>query len=80
MSFYTMAFVGMAPFGSLLSGTFGPLDRRATDGNANGDVLCDWGDLVRFAPANDTQAHPPNLRGPRVLPPADAVIQDSVAR
>ena len=64
MSFYTMAFVGMAPFGSLLGGQPGPLNRRAEDGDADRDVLRGWSDLVLFAPADDSAADPANLRGP----------------
>ncbi len=33
MSYYTMAFVGMAPFGSLLAGWMANLMRRALDGD-----------------------------------------------
>ena len=58
----------------------GQLDWRAEDGDANRDVLRNRSDLVRFEPADDSAAHSAHLRDLGIVPPADAVIQDSVAR
>jgi MFS family permease len=80
MSFYTMAFVGMAPFGSLLAGSLANLIGAPKTVMLTG-TCCVIG-AIWFAS---------NLRMIRrlirpiyvdlgIVPPADAVIQDSVAR
>jgi MFS family permease len=80
MSFYTMAFVGMAPFGSLLAGSLANLIGAPKTVMLTG-TCCVIG-AIWFAS---------NLRMIRrlirpiyadlgILPPADTVIQDSVAR
>jgi MFS family permease len=64
MSYYTMAFVGMAPFGSLLAGALA---------HAIGAAHCDCQRrglhpgraMVLVAPAKTTQADAPDLRAPR---------------
>ena len=80
MSFYTMAFVGMAPFGSLLAGSLANLIGAPKTVILTG--TCCVAGAIWFAS---------NLRMIRrlirpiyvdlgIVPPADAVIQDSVAR
>lgn len=80
MSFYTMAFVGMAPFGSLLAGSMAHVIGAPKTVMLTG-TCCVIG-AIWFA------AHLKMIRrlirpiyaDLGILPPADAVIQDSVAR
>ena len=65
MSFYTMAFMGMAPFGSLLAGSACSRHRRATDRDVQRSVLHRRRDLVRQASAADTNARSTDLHGSR---------------
>src|SRR6202044_1355273 len=80
MSFYTVAFVGMAPFGSLLAGTFAHAIGAPRTVELSG-AFCIAG-AAWFAsrlPAIRKLIRP-IYRNLGILPPVNAVIQDSVGR
>ena len=62
MSYYTAAFVGMAPFGQPAGGGDGALDRRAADGDVHGVVLHCGRGLVLDAAAGDSAGDAAGLR------------------
>jgi MFS family permease len=56
MSYYTMAFMGMAPFGSLLAGTMAHADRRANHGDCERSRGCAAGRGVVHHTATSAEA------------------------
>lgn len=80
MSFYTMAFVGMAPFGSLLAGSLANLIGAPRTVMLTG-ACCVAGAIWFFSHLRTIRRLiRPIYTDLGILPPADAVIQDSVAR
>ncbi len=79
MSFYTMAFVGMAPFGSLLAGSLANLIGAPKTVMLTG--TCCVAGAIWFAShlRMIRRLIRPIYMDLGILPPADAVIQDSVA-
>ncbi len=53
MGYYTMAFFGAAPFGSLMAGALGAAHRRSPHGHADGRMLHRGRRLVHLAAAED---------------------------
>ena len=63
MSYYTMAFMGMAPFGSLLAGTMAQRLRRALHRHRQRLGRPARRSLVLHPPARHPRRHPPHLSG-----------------
>jgi MFS family permease len=80
MSFYTVAFVGMAPFGSLLAGGLAHLIGAPYTVMFSG-AFCVAGAAWFAARLPSIREHiRPIYRDLGILPPVNAVIQDSVGR
>ena len=69
MSYYTMAFVGMAPFGSLLAGALAHAIGAPRTVIVSG-VAASWAALVHLAAPRHPQRHAPHLSAPRHHPSA----------
>jgi len=80
MSFYTVAFVGMAPFGSLLAGTLAHAIGAPRTVMLSG--ACCIAGAIWFATRlpQIRQLIRPIYRDLGILPPANAIVEDSVAR
>ena len=67
MSYYTMAFVGMAPFGSLLAGALAHAIGAPRTVIVSGSRLHPRFHLVHVTTARHSQRYAANLRTPRAL-------------
>ncbi len=65
MSFYSMAFLGMAPFGSLLAGGTRPPDRSTANCDDQRNYLHRRRRMVRIPAKRNARGSPPNLPNPR---------------
>ena len=61
MSYWTMAYMGASPFGSLLAGSLAPVIGGAEDGAALRRRLRRRGRVVLAATADTSAGHPPDL-------------------
>ena len=68
MSYYTIAFVGMAPFGSLLAGTMAHAFGAPITVIVNGAVVLLGASVVRHPPARGSPGHSPHLSRTRYSP------------